>query len=192
MFGFCPVCLVCFLQQWPTYCSPPCLSCVIYRVWFSRLSTPLLHVYLYCSLSPVCLVCAVCLVCFLRWSTYCSPACLPTALSLSCMSCLCVQSIGCGSHGCLLPSMHVYLLPSCTSCLCVCVWSVGSGSYGCLLLSCMSARAGFFFRRLSTPPLHQCLCGLFLFFVCQSLGIAEGRGGARGPENVWGSAATGE
>ncbi|CAN0516540.1 unnamed protein product, partial [Scytosiphon promiscuus] len=26
----------------------------------------------------------------------------------------------------------------------------------------------------------------------KSLGIAEGRGGARGPENVWGSAATGE
>ncbi|CAM9568167.1 unnamed protein product [Choristocarpus tenellus] len=26
----------------------------------------------------------------------------------------------------------------------------------------------------------------------ESLGIAEGRGGARGPENVWGSAATGE
>lgn len=24
------------------------------------------------------------------------------------------------------------------------------------------------------------------------MGIAEGRGGARGPENVWGSAATGE
>lgn len=27
--------------------------------------------------------------------------------------------------------------------------------------------------------------------LVQSLGIAEGRGGARGPENVWGSAATG-
>jgi uncharacterized membrane protein len=33
-------------------------------------------------------------------------------------------------------------------------------------------------------------CQLGLLLVVQKLGIAEKRGGARGPENVWGSAAT--